>query len=79
MTMIQSSHQGPRGPGGGGVEKNCAHGKKLRTPPTLQGLLAQKKLSRHNCSIWKIFYPGPTLGAKMEFFAPNFPLHIGMY
>ena len=62
---------------GGGVEKNCVHGKKLPTPPppTLQGLPAQKKLSRHNCSIWKIFY----LGAKMEFFAANFPLHIGMY
>ena len=43
---------------------------------TLQGLPAQKKLSRHNCSIWKTFYPGPILGAKMEFFTPNFPLRV---
>ena len=59
--------------GGGG--KKLRAWKKIAYPPTLQGLPAQKKLSRHNCSIWKIFYPG----AKMEFFAPNFPLHIGMY
>ena len=46
--------------------------KKMRTPPpTLQGLPAQEKLSGHNCSIWKIFYLGPILGAEMEFFAPN--------
>ena len=45
-------------------------------PPTLQGLAAQKRLSRHNCSIWKMFYPGPILGAKVEFFAPKFPLHM---
>ena len=60
------------------MEKNCAHGKKLRTlpPPTLPGLRAQKKLSRHDCTIWIIFYSGPDPGAEMEFFAPNFPLHM---
>ena len=49
---------------------------KIAHPPTLPGLPAQKKVSRHNCSIWKIFYLGPILGAEMEFFAPKFPLHM---
>ena len=60
---------------GGGGRKLRALKKIAYPPPTLQGLPAQKQLSRHNRSIWKKFYPG----AQMEFFAPNVPLHIGMY
>ena len=61
----------------GGVGKKLRAWKKIvYPPPTLQGWPAQKKLSRHDASIWKIFYPGPTLGAETGIFAPSFPLHM---
>ena len=63
-------------PGGGGWKKIARMEKNCVPPHTLRGLPAQKKLSRHNCTISIIFYPGPIPGAEMEFFAPKFPLHM---
>ena len=62
---------------GGGVEKIARMKKNfVPPPPSRQGLPAQKKLSCHNCSFLKIFYPGPILGVEMEFFVSNSPLHM---
>ena len=71
---MQNREELPRG-GGRKNAKTIGHGKNcVPPPPPSKGCLRKKKLSGHNCSIWTIFYPGPILGAKMEFLAPNFPL-----
>ena len=63
---------------GGMVEKNCAPRKRLRTPPPPPsgGCLRKKSCRAIIVAFGKKFYLVTILCIEMEFFVPNFPLHM---